>query len=61
MSNLSEIYMLKEHFLATKLFLYRGGDYFPVKIKRKELKSISKFILFKLGGFKFSNLKKKMI
>jgi len=61
MSNLSEIYMLKKHFLAIKLFLYWGGDYFPFKIKWKELKSISKVILFKLGGFKFSNLKKKMI
>ena len=59
MRTLSEIYILKKHFLALKTFLDWRGDYFPFKIKRKDLKSISKVILFKLGGYKFSSLKKK--
>ena len=45
--------------MALKTFLDLCGDYFPFKIKRKDLKSIGKVILFKLGGFKFSSLKKK--
>ena len=57
--NLSEIYMLKKHFLTQKIFLDWRGNYFPFKIKRKELKLIGKVILFKLGFFKSSSLKKK--